>query len=115
MRHEVFRNFDFVSHYFLRLVGILLAATLAANFDFLGQHGKRSKRICLPEQDAVLIADVSLVVKAMILTDNSPEVVLHRVTSKFPNTWRKVCTSMSCWPPQGVKKLQSGNTEVTSA
>src|SRR5215469_7015732 len=103
MRPEVCRNFDFVSHYFLRLVGILLAATLAAHFDFLRQQGKRSKRICFPEQDAVRIADVSLVVKAMSLADNSPEVVLHRATSKCP-ILRGFCTSISYWVRAGCKK-----------
>jgi hypothetical protein len=69
--HEVFGDFDLISQNFFRFVGVLLAAAVAAYLDFLWQHGKRSIGIGLSEQNVMLIADVSLVVEAMIFADNT--------------------------------------------
>jgi hypothetical protein len=93
MRREPFRDLHFIPHDFFPFVGILLAAVVAADLYFLRQHGKSGVRICLPEQDLMLVPDIALVMEATILADNNPIVVsrvLLRVRPpKFPKTLEK--------------------------
>jgi hypothetical protein len=56
-------------------VGILFPATVTPNVDFVRQHRKRGIRVCLTQQDAMLIPDIAPVVKSAILADNNPKVV----------------------------------------
>jgi hypothetical protein len=93
MRLELLRHLNFISHDFLSFIGVFLAATIAPHFDLLRQHGERSIGIGFPEQDAVFVTDIALVVEAVILADNNPKVVsgvLHRdISSKFPKSLEK--------------------------
>ena len=70
-----FGNLNFIPHDFLLLVGIFFAAAIAAHTDRVRQHRKRSKRICLTQQDVMLVANIAFVVKSVVLADNDPVVV----------------------------------------
>jgi hypothetical protein len=67
--------FEFNAYEVRGLVGIFMAAIVATDFEFSVQSGRRYKGIGLSEQNLMGEEKILLLVEALVLTKNCPEIL----------------------------------------
>jgi hypothetical protein len=108
MRDKGFRNPNLATEDLIPVVGVFLAAAVATYSDVLREHGKGLEGVGFSQQDAMLVAEIGLVVESAILANYHPEiigVVLQAgLTSAASNRRAKIHGYFAPLPPRALQK-----------
>jgi hypothetical protein len=117
MRGEGFRDNFFVSQHLTGLIGIVLAAFIAPDYQASGEGRPRREGVCLTQRDSMPIKVIFLMVESMVFADDHPAVpaciphaYLHEdftAVGRWSSTVR-ILTQLN----RGSKELPVGITSV---